>query len=64
MIGFVNKKYFDDEMVEKYPFYLILHNNVVYCDTLQEYDMLETILEKFILWQISRAKAKRERGKK
>lgn len=64
MVGFINKKYFDDEMVEKYPFYLIFKCNVVYCDTVQEYEMLLEIIEKFIVRQMKRVKAKRERGKK
>lgn len=64
MVGFINKKYFDDEMVEKYPFYLIFKCNVVYCDTVQEYDMLLEIVEKFIVRQMKRAQLRKERGKK
>ena len=33
MVGFINKKYFDDQMVEKYPFYLVLNRSVIFCDT-------------------------------
>ena len=45
MVGFINKRYFDDLMVEKYPFYLIFKHNVIYCDTVQEYEMLLEIVE-------------------
>lgn len=61
MVGFINKKYFDDEMVEKYPFYLIFKCNVVYCDTVQEYEMLLEIVEKFVIRQMMRAAKRREK---
>ena len=61
MVGFINRKYFDDEMVEKYPFYLIFKCNVVYCDTVQEYEMLLEIVEKFVIWQMMRAAKRREK---
>lgn len=61
MVGFINKKYFDDEMVGKYPFYLILNRNVVYCDTVQEYEMLLEIIDKFVVRQMTRAVKKKSK---
>ena len=61
MVGFINKKYFDDEMVEKYPFYLVLNRSVVYCDTLQEYEMLLDIIDKFIVRQMTRVVKKKSK---
>ncbi len=58
MVGFINKKYFDDQMVEKYPFYLALNRSVIYCDTVQEYEMLLDIVEKFVVRQMVRAQKK------
>lgn len=58
MVGFINKKYFDDSMVDKYPFYLMLNRNVVYCDTVQEYEMLLEIIDKFVVRQMVRAQKK------
>lgn len=58
MVGFINKKYFNDEMVEKYPFYLVLNRSVVYCDTVQEYEMLLEIIDKFVVRQMVRAQKK------
>lgn len=58
MVGFINKKYFDDQMVEKYPFYLVLNRNVVYCDTVQDYEMLLEIIDKFVVRQMVRAQKK------
>lgn len=62
MVGFINKKYFDDQMVEKYPFYLMLNRNVVYCDTVQEYEMLLEIIDKFVVRQIVRAQKKSKKS--
>ena len=61
MVGFINTKYFDDDMVEKYPFYLMLNRNVVYCDTVQEYEMLLEIIDKFIVCQMTRASKKNQK---
>ena len=52
MVGFINKKYFDDQMVEKYPFYLVLNRSVIFCDTVQEYEMLLEIIDKFVVRQM------------
>lgn len=62
MTGFINKKYFDDEMVDKYPFYLMLNCNVVYCDTVQEYEMLLEIIDKFVVRQMVRAQKKSKKN--
>lgn len=62
MVGFINKKYFDDQMVDKYPFYLMLNRNVVYCDTVQEYEMLLEIIDKFIVRQMVRAQKKSKKS--
>lgn len=62
MVGFINKKYFDDQMVDKYPFYLMLNRNVVYCDTVQEYEMLLEIIDKFVVCQMVRAQKKSKKG--
>lgn len=58
MVGFINKKYFDDDMVDRYPFYLVLNRNVVYCDTVQEYEMLLEIIDKFVVRQMVRFQKK------
>lgn len=62
MVGFINKKYFDDQMVDKYPFYLMLNRNVVYCDTVQEYEMLLEIIDKFIVRQMVRSQKKSKKS--
>ncbi len=62
MVGFINKKYFDDQMVEKYPFYLVLNRSVIYCDTVQEYEMLLDIVEKFVVRQMVRVQKKIEKN--
>ncbi len=64
MVGFVNRKYFDDQMVEKYPFYLVLNRSVIYCDTVQEYEMLLDIVEKFVVRQMVRVQKKLKRIEK
>lgn len=64
MVGFINKKYFDDQMVDKYPFYLMLNRNVVYCDTVQEYEMLLEIVDKFVVRQMVRAQKKSKKIEK
>lgn len=64
MVGFINKKYFDDQMVDKYPFYLMLNRNVVYCDTVQEYEMLLEIVDKFVVRQMVRAQENRKEVEK
>ena len=64
MVGFINKKYFDDEMVEKYPFYLVLNRSVIFCDTVQEYEMLLDIIDKFIVRQMVRAQKKSKKVEK
>lgn len=64
MVGFINKKYFDDDMVDRYPFYLMLNRNVVYCDTVQEYEMLLEIIDKFVVRQMVRAQKKSKKVEK
>lgn len=64
MVGFINKKYFDDDMVDKYPFYLMLNRSVIYCDTVQEYEMLLDIVEKFVVRQMVRAQKKSKKIEK
>lgn len=64
MVGFINKKYFDDQMVEKYPFYLVLNRSVIFCDTVQEYEMLLEIIDKFVVRQMVRAQKNRKKVEK